>query len=80
MKVVYPADLSQLANTLGSMGFEMHPMGADIMADAVLYAASPSKAFAVRPSPGGAFLLDVRGMSAAQAAQALRRRAQAPIL
>ncbi len=80
MKVAYPANLSQMAGALGSMGFEMHPLDANILADAVLYTTSPMRAMSVKPAARGAFLLDVRGMSAAQAAQALRNRTREPIL
>jgi len=79
VKVVYQSDLAPLAQQLGAMGFEMHPLGAEIAADAVLFTASPARALAARPAPGGALLLNVRGMNAAQAAQALRRRCQGPL-
>ncbi|GHU83636.1 hypothetical protein FACS1894196_3830 [Clostridia bacterium] len=79
MKVLYPGDLAPLARELGAMGFEMCPIGGQEAADAVLFTHSPARALAVRPAPGGALVLNVRGMSAAQAAQALRRRTQAPI-
>ncbi|MCL1965033.1 MAG: hypothetical protein FWF69_08235 [Firmicutes bacterium] len=79
MKVVYQSDLTALARQLGSMGFEMHPMGAAVAADAVLFTSAPERAIRTRPAAGGAFLLNVRGMNAAQAAQALRRRSQAPL-
>lgn len=79
MKVVYQTDLGPLAGQLGAMGFEMHPMGADVAADAVLFTASPGRALKARPGASGALLLNVRGMSAAEAARALRRRSQAPI-
>ena len=68
-----------LAQQLGAMGFEMHPMGAGIAADAVLFTSAPGRAMRARPAPGGALLLNVAGMSAAQAAEALRRRSQAPL-
>ncbi len=80
MKVVYQNDLAPLAQQLGAMGFDMHPMGTSVPADAVLFTSAPGRALRTRPAPGGAVLLNVRGMSAAQAAQALRRRAQAPVL
>ena len=80
MKVVYQNDLTGLARQLGGMGFEMHPMGAPVAADAVLFTSMPRHALAAKPAQGGALLLNVRGMSAAQAAEALRRRAQEAVL
>lgn len=79
MKVVFQNDLEPLARVLGNMGFEMHPMGEDVTADAVLFTSSPARALAAKPSSRGALLLNVRGMSAAQTAEALRRRSQAPL-
>lgn len=79
MVVLYASELAPLATALGTMGFEMHPMQEGMAADAVLFSASPGSAMRARPAPGGALLLNARGMSAAQAAQALRRRSQAPL-
>jgi len=79
MKVMYQSDLAPLAAALGKMGFEMHPLGAELAADAVLFTSAPGRALAARPAPSGTLLLNVRGMSAAQAAEALRRRCQAPL-
>ncbi len=80
MVVTYQQDLAPLAQQLGAMGFEMHPMGADIAADAVLFTSQSARALTAMPAGRGAVLLNVKGMSAAQAAQALRRRAAGPIL
>lgn len=79
MKVVYQPDLVPLARALGAMGFEMHPLGADVAADAVLFTSLPGRALHARPAPGGALLLNVRGLNAAETARALRRRAQTPL-
>ncbi|MDR0928642.1 MAG: YkuS family protein [Oscillospiraceae bacterium] len=79
MTVVYPQELTPLAQALSGMGFTMQPMGAEVAADAVLFTSSPHLAMRERPGAQGALLLNVRGMSAAQTAQALRRRSQAPL-
>ena len=79
MKVLYQEDLSSLANALSRMGFEMHPMGEDILADAVLFTTSAQRALQSRPGLRGALMLNAKGLNAAQAAQALRRRTQAPL-
>lgn len=79
MRVLYQENLSSLAHALSNMGFEMHPMGADIAADAVLFTTSSHRALKAKPGAGGAFLLNAKGLSAAQAAQALRRRSQMPL-
>lgn len=79
MKVLYQENLSTLASALSNMGFEMHPLGSDIVADAVLFTTSAQRAFASKPGASGTFLLNAKGLSAAQTAQALRRRSQAPL-
>ena len=79
MKVLYQEGLASLAGALTEMGFEMHPMGEDIEADAVLFTSSVRRALQSKPGAHGALLLDARGLNAAQAAQALRRRAQTPL-
>ena len=48
-------------------------------ADAVLFASGAHAAMRVRPGAGGALLLNARGMNAAEAANAVRRRAREPI-
>jgi len=80
MVVAYQSDLGALARELGTMGFEMHPLGDEVAAEAVLFTSQPARALAQAPARRGALLLNVRGMNAAQAAQALRRRAAGPIL
>lgn len=79
MKVVYAPGLEALAQSLGRMGFEMHPMGDNVAADAVLCEGSLRPALNTRSAAGGALLLNVRGLSPAQTAQALRRRCQLPL-
>jgi len=79
MKVLYQEDLSSLASALSRMGFEMHPMGEDITADAVLFTSSAKRAFQSRPGVHGAVLLNAKGLNAAQAAHALRRKMQTPL-
>lgn len=79
MNVVYTPGLEALAQSLGSMGFSMHSADAPVAADAILCDGNMRQAFAVRSAPSGAFILNVRGMSAAQTAQALRRRCQTPL-
>ena len=79
MKVLYQEDLSPLAGELARMGFEMHPLGEDIVADAVLFTSSAKRALQSKPGAHGALLLNARGLNAAQAAQALRRRMRMPL-
>lgn len=79
MNVVYTPGLEALAQSLGSMGFHMHPMGADISADAVLCEGDLRAALRARSAPGGTFVLNVRGLSPTQTAQALRRRCRTPL-
>lgn len=79
MKVLYQENLAQLAGALGKMGFEMHPMGEDIDADAVLFTSSARRALESRPGSRGVLLLNAKGLTAAQAANALRRRLPTPL-
>lgn len=79
MNVVYTPGLEGLAQSLGSMGFHMHPLDADVSADAVLCEGNLHAALRTRSAPGGAFVLNVRGLSPAQTAQALRRRCRTPL-
>ena len=74
MKVLYQEGLGSLAGALGKMGFEMHPLGEDIVADAVLFTSSAKRALQSKPGAHGALLLNAKGLNAAQAADALRRR------
>ncbi len=80
MTVIYQPDLAPLAGQLGAMGFEMHPLGTDVLADAVLFTNAAARALAAKPAPAGALLLNVRGLNAAQTAAALKRRARERIL
>jgi len=79
MKVLYQQELAHLVPVLQTMGFEMHPLSDDATADAILFASSPQAAMRAHAVPGGTLLLNVRGMSPSEAAQALRRRAQTPL-
>ena len=79
MKVLYQEGLASLAGALGKMGFEMHPMNEEIEADAVLYTSSVKRALQSKPGIHGALLLNARGLNAAQAADALRRRMRTPL-
>jgi hypothetical protein len=79
MKVTYQQGLENLAGSLSQMGFEMIPLGQEQETDAVLYRQGIEAALRARPSGRGALLLNVRGLSAAQTAQALRRRCHAQI-
>lgn len=80
MKVVYEQGLAPLAAALHTMGFEMHPMGAEVLADAVLFTASSGAAMRQKPGQGGALVLNVRGLSAAETAEALKRRVHGALL
>ena len=75
MKVAYQPGLEAMAGSLSGMGFEMAPAGSGQEMDAVIFTGG-MVGLRFRPSVRGAFLLNVRGMSPAQAAQALRRRSQ----
>lgn len=75
MKVAFEPGLEGLADSLGSMGFDMVPLGQENETDAVLYQAHFQAALGARPASRGAVMLNVRGMSAGETAQALRRRA-----
>ena len=79
MKVLYHQELARLAVALQAMGFEMQPLAEDATADAILFASVSKAAMKTRPAPGGTLLLNARGMSAAEAAQALRRKTQTPL-
>lgn len=79
MKIVYAPETAPLAHDLRGMGFELHAMGEDVAADAVLFAANARDALHVRPGSAGALLLNVRGLSAAETAEALRRRIRGSI-
>jgi 4-hydroxyphenylpyruvate dioxygenase-like putative hemolysin len=79
MKVAFQQGLEGLADSLGQMGFEMIPLGQELETDAVLYQQGIEVALRARPSKRGALLLNVHGMSAAQTAQALRRRSNSQI-
>lgn len=80
MRILYERGLDPLAAELSAMGFETAALETGGEADAVLFCASAHAALRARPGAGGAFLLNARGMNAAQAARALRGRAQSPIL
>lgn len=75
MKVAYQPGLEALAGSLTGMGFDMMPVGSQQEMDAVIFEGG-MKNLRFKPSGKGALLLNVRGMSPAQAAQALRRRSQ----
>ncbi len=79
MKVTYQQGLEGLANSLEQMGFEMIPLGQELETDAVLYQQGIEVALSARPSKRGALLINVRGLSPAQTAQALRRRSHAQL-
>lgn len=79
MKVLYQENLASLADALGRMGFEMHPMGEDVAVDAVLFTSSAKSALQSRPGAHGALMLNAKGLNAAQAAHALRRRSRTPL-
>lgn len=74
MNVMYQQGLEEIAGTLSQMGYSMHPMKSQIPADAVLYVSDARGALASRACAGGAPLLCVRGMNAAQISAALARR------
>lgn len=80
MRVLYERGLAPLAAELSALGFETAALEDGGEADAVLFAASAHAALRARPGPGGALLLNARGMNAAQAANALRKRARGPVL
>jgi len=80
MKVAYQPELEQMAKSLAALGFDMCPLGQEDAADAVLFEASAGNALRARCGKQGAVLLNVRGMNAAEAAQALRRRCKGSIL
>ncbi len=79
MKVAFQQGLEPLADSLTQMGFDMVPLGQEQETDAVLYQQGIEVALRAKPSRRGAMLLNVRGLSAAQTAQALRRRCNAHI-
>ncbi|MEG0766398.1 MAG: hypothetical protein RR482_01665 [Clostridia bacterium] len=79
MKVIYQSGLEALAHSLHTMGFEMHAMQEQVAADAVLFAQDLQGAAKTRVRKHGAMLLNVRGLSAAQTAEALRRRCNGPL-
>lgn len=79
MTVAYQPGLENLAGSLSDMGFTMVPLGQTEETDAVLYTQGLEVALRVRPSKRGALLLNVRGLSATQTAEALRRRCHAQI-
>lgn len=79
MRVLYESSLAPLAAQLAAMGFETAPLDEGGAADAVLFQAGAGAAMRARPGANGALLLNARGMNAAQAAGAIRRRLQEPI-
>lgn len=79
MTVTYQPGLENLAGSLSDMGFTMVPLGQAEETDAVLYTQGLEGALRVRPGKRGALLLNVRGLSATQTAEALRRRCHAQI-
>lgn len=74
MNVLYEQGLEDVVGELAAMGFEMHPMSSRVRADAVLYVSDAHAALSAHASKGGAPLLCVRAMNAAQIAGAIRRR------
>lgn len=74
MNVIYEQGLEEIAGTLSAMGYEMHPMSSKIAADAVLYTCDAHGALSASALDGGTALLCVKGMSAAQISEAIRRR------
>lgn len=80
MRVLYEKGLDALASGLSALGYETALLEPGATGDAVLFCSSAHAALRARPAPGGTLLLNARGMSAAQAAQAIRRRAQGPVL
>lgn len=78
MKVAYQPGLEAMARSLSGMGFDMLAPGSAQEADAAIFAGEAVE-WRVRPGERGALLLNVRGMSAVQAAAALRRRSQSQL-
>lgn len=79
MRILYERGLDPLAAQLAAMGFETARLEDGGTADAVLFAAGAHAAMRARPAAHGTLLLNARGMNAAQAANAVRRRMQEPI-
>ncbi len=79
MTVAFEQGLEALAGSLSGMGFTMVPLGQESETDAVLYQQGLTVALGARPSRRGAVILNVRGLSAAQTAEALRSRCHARI-
>lgn len=79
VRILYERGLDPLAAELAAMGFETARLEEGGAADAVLFASGAHAAMRVRPGAGGALLLNARGMNAAEAANAVRRRAREPI-
>lgn len=74
MNVLYEQGLESVAGELAAMGFEMHPLSSRVRADAVLYISDAHAALHASAGQGGAPLLCVRSMNAAQIAGAIKRR------
>ena len=79
MRVLYERGLAPLAAQLSTMGCETAPLDEGGAADAVLFQTGAHAAMRARPGAKGALLINARGMNAAQAAGAIRRRRQEPI-
>lgn len=74
MNVLYQKGLESVAQELGAMGYSLHPMSSRVRADAVLYTSDVHEAMKATAVSGGAPILCVRGMSAGEISEAIRRR------
>jgi len=74
MNVIYQQGLEEIAGALAAMGYTVHPMSSRVAADAVLYTSDARGALSSGAGRGGAPVLCVRGMNAAQISDAIKRR------